>query len=123
MNAFGNILWIFLGGGIFIFLQYLIGGLILCLTFIGIPFGLQAFRLAGLSLAPFGKEVVYAGSQTGCIAGFLNILWIVVGGVWIALTHVVFAVLMALTLIGIPFAMQHMKLATFAFTPFAYQLR
>ncbi|EMR02857.1 YccF domain-containing protein [Cesiribacter andamanensis] len=123
MNTVGNILWIILGGGIFIFLEYLIGGLLLCLTIIGIPFGLQAFRLAGLSLTPFGRQLLHDGSQTGCLATSMNILWIVVGGVWIALTHLLFAVLMALTIIGIPFARQHMKLAAFAFTPFGYQIR
>lgn len=123
MNALGNILWILLGGGIFIFLGYLIGGLILCLTIIGIPFGLQAFRLAVFSLFPFGKELVSGERQGGCLATLMNIIWILVGGIWIALTHVVFAILLAITIIGIPFASQHMKLAAFSFTPFGYQIR
>ena len=123
MNTIGNILWIFIGGGIFIFLEYLLGGLILCLTIVGIPFGIQAFRLAALSLTPFGKEVVQAQQSQGCLSTLMNIIWILVGGIWIALTHVIFAVLMAITIIGIPFARQHVKLAAFSFTPFGYQIR
>lgn len=123
MNTLGNILWIIIGGGIFIFLEYLIAGLLLCLTIIGIPFGIQAFRLAGLSLTPFGKEVVQERSSEGCLATIMNIIWILVGGIWIALTHVIFALLMAITIIGIPFARQHMKLAAFSFSPFGYTIR
>lgn len=123
MNTLGNILWIVVGGGIFIFLEYLIGGLLLCLTIVGIPFGLQAFKLAGLSLVPFGKEVVPAERGHGCLSTSMNIIWILVGGIWIALTHVVFALIMAITIIGIPFARQHMKLAALSFSPFGYDIR
>lgn len=123
MNTLGNILWIILGGGIFIFLEYLIGGLLLCLTIVGIPFGLQAFRLAFLSLTPFGKEVVRQEGSGGCLSTGMNIIWILVGGIWVALTHVIFAVLMAITIIGIPFAKQHVKLAAFSFTPFGLAIR
>lgn len=123
MNTLGNLLWIVIGGGIFIFLEYLIGGLLLCLTIVGIPFGIQAFKLAGLSLTPFGKEVVAAERAQGCLATVMNIIWILVGGIWIALTHVIFAVIMAITIIGIPFARQHVKLAAFSFTPFGYKIR
>lgn len=118
MNTLGNILWIILGGGIFIFLEYFIGGLLLCLTIVGIPFGIQAMRLGLLSLFPFGKKVTAGEGADGCLSTLMNIIWIVVGGIWVALTHVLFAVLLAITIIGIPFARQHMKLAAFSFTPF-----
>lgn len=123
MNTIGNILWIILGGGIFIFLEYFIGGILLCFTIIGIPFGLQAFRLAFLSLTPFGKEVTSSSKSEGCLSTLMNIIWILVGGIWIALTHILFAVIMAITIIGIPFAKQHMKLASFSFTPFGREIK
>ena len=114
----GNILWIILGGGILICLEYLISGLLLCLTIIGIPFGVQCLKLAFLGLVPFGKDVVDKESYTGCLAVFMNVLWILLGGIWIALTHIIFAVLCAITIIGLPFAKQHIKLASLALTPF-----
>lgn len=123
MKMLGNILWIILGGGIFIFLEYLIGGLLLCLTLVGIPFGIQAFRLAFLSLTPFGKEVVQQEAGRGCLSTLMNIIWILVGGIWVALTHIIFAVIMAITIIGIPFAKQHIKLAAFSFSPFGLAIR
>lgn len=123
MNTLGNILWIILGGGIFIFLEYLIGGLLLCLTIIGIPFGIQAFRLAFLSLTPFGQTVTSSSKSEGCLSTLMNIIWILVGGIWVALTHILFAVIMAITIIGIPFAKQHMKLASFSFTPFGRDIK
>lgn len=123
MNTLGNILWIILGGGIFIFLEYFIGGLLLCLTIVGIPFGIQAMRLGILSLFPFGKKVTPGEGADGCLSTLMNIIWIVVGGIWVALTHVVFAIVLAITIIGIPFARQHMKLAAFSFTPFGREIR
>ena len=114
----GNILWIILGGGILICLEYLISGLLLCLTIIGIPFGVQCLKLAFLGLVPFGKEIVDKESYTGCLAIFMNVLWILIGGIWIALTHVIFAILCAITIIGLPFAKQHIKLASLSLTPF-----
>jgi len=118
MSILGNILWITLGGGIFIFFEYLLGGLMLCLTIVGIPFGLQCMKLGFLGLVPFGKEVVVQESAAGCVAIVMNVLWIVLGGIWIALTHLIFGLFMAITIIGIPFAKQHLKLASLSLTPF-----
>lgn len=123
MKTAGNLLWAILGGGIIIFFEYLISGLLLCLTIVGIPFGLQAIRLAVLSLWPFGRELVYEEKMEGCFPTVMNIIWILLGGVWIAVTHVILAIIMAITIIGIPFAKQHMKLAGFAFSPFGLQVR
>ena len=123
MSILGNILWIVLGGGIIIFLEYLIAGLILCLTIVGIPFGLQCFKLAFLGLVPFGKQVRSGEGATGCLATIINVFWILIGGIEIALTHLIFAVLCAITIIGLPFAKQHMKLAAFALMPFGRQIR
>ncbi|MBC7919919.1 MAG: YccF domain-containing protein [Ferruginibacter sp.] len=123
MNTIGNLLWIILGGGIFLFLEYLVGGVLLCLTIIGIPFGLQCFKLAFVALLPFGKEIVDRESTSGCLSLVMNVLWILFGGIWIALTHLVFAVLCAITIIGIPFAGQHLKLLSLSFTPFGKEVR
>ena len=123
MSLLGNILWIILGGGIFIFLEYLICGALLCLTIVGIPFGIQCFKLSLLGLFPFGKEVVEKESFGGCLSIGMNILWIMLGGAWIALTHIAFAVLCAITIIGIPFAQQHIKLASLAVVPFGREAR
>lgn len=118
MSLLGNILWIILGGGIFIFLEYLIGGMLLCMTIVGIPFGIQCLKLSILGLLPFGRKVVNTASATGCLATIMNVIWILIGGFWISLTHLIFAGLCAITIIGIPFAAQHLKLASLALTPF-----
>ena len=123
MSVIGNLLWIILGGGIFLFFEYLLGGLILCITIVGIPFGLQCIKLSVLGLVPFGKEIVTTESASGCLSIFMNIIWIIVGGIWISLTHLIFALLLTITIIGIPFAKQHIKFASLALTPFGREIR
>jgi uncharacterized membrane protein YccF (DUF307 family) len=123
MSLLGNLLWIILGGGIFIFLFYLIGGFLLCLTIVGIPFGVQLIKLAFLALAPFGHEVDTTGSAGGFIPILMNVLWWVFGGVEVAIVHLVFALLMAITIIGLPFARQHMKMVMLALVPFGARIR
>lgn len=122
MRLLLNILWIVLGGGFVIALEYLIGGLLLCLTVIGIPFGMQCFKMAGLGLLPFGKDIQDApgSSAIGCA---LNVFWLVVAGIWIFLTHLGLALGLAVTIIGIPFAFQHLKLAMLALAPFGKLVR
>lgn len=122
MSIIGNILWITIGGGIFIFLEYLIGGFLLCLTIIGIPFGYQCFKIALLGLIPFGRKIVNKESSTGCLSTLMNVIWILIGGIWISITHLIFALLCAITIIGIPFATQHIKLASLALTPFGKEI-
>ncbi len=122
MSLLGNLLWIFLGGGIFIFLGYLIGGLVLCATIVGIPFGVQLFKLAVLGLAPFGHDVDTSGSARGFLPILMNVLWWVFGGVEVAIVHLVFALLTAITIIGLPFARQHMKMVLLALVPFGAKI-
>ena len=117
MGTLGNIIWVVFGGFL-IFLEYVVGGAVLCLTIIGIPFGVQSFKLALLALWPFGKRVEYTDSSSGCLSIVMNIIWIFVGGIWIALSHLLFGLLFAITIIGLPFAKQHFKLMALAFTPF-----
>jgi len=125
MNLLLNILWATLGGGFVIALQYLLGGLVLCLTVVGIPFGLQCFKLAGLSLLPFGKEVEQdlQAPGSGIIGMLMNLLWFVFGGLTTFVSHLTLAFGLAITIIGIPFAMQHLKLAVLALFPFGRKVR
>lgn len=125
MRLLLNLLWIVFGGGIVIFVEYIIGGLLLCLTVVGIPFGLQCFKIAVLGLLPFGREPVSnpAGLVGGTLGLILNIVWILVAGLWICLTHLALALGLAVTLIGIPFAFQHLKLAFLALAPFGQEVR
>jgi uncharacterized membrane protein YccF (DUF307 family) len=117
MNTLGNIIWLIFGGFIAA-IGYLVGGFLLCLTIIGIPFGLQCFKLGILVLWPFGKKVVSSSESSGCIYLLFNILWIVFGGIWVAITHIVFGFLLFITIIGIPFARQHFKLVEISLMPF-----
>jgi uncharacterized membrane protein YccF (DUF307 family) len=121
MQLLLNVLWIVFGGWI-IWLEYMLGGLLLCLTVVGIPFGMQCFKMAGLGLLPFGKDIVDApgASPIGCI---LNVFWIVVAGIWICVSHLAIALGLVLTIIGIPFAIQHVKLAMLALAPFGKLVR
>ena len=121
MNALGNILWLILGG-ILVALMYYAAGILLCITIIGIPFGLQSLKLGMLALWPFGKKVETKPGQPGCLSTFMNILWFIVGGIWICLSHVFLGVIFYITIIGIPFGKQHFKLAHIALTPFGREI-
>lgn len=115
MSILGNILWFVLGGFIPTIL-WAVAGLILCVTIIGIPFGVQCFKLAGLSAFPFGRDVIIG--QFGAFGLIGNILWILIAGWELAITHIVLGLLFYITIIGIPFGRQHFKLARLAFVPF-----
>ena len=117
MNFIGNILWIVLGGFL-ISMYYAIMGLLFCLTIIGIPFGMQLFKMAGLALWPFGHDVTPGPSDTGCLNILMNVIWIVFGGIEIALAHVTLGIAFCITIIGIPFGLQHFKMALLALVPF-----
>nr|NQU90563.1 YccF domain-containing protein [Bacteroidota bacterium] len=117
MNTLGNLIWLIFGGFL-IALEYVIASLLLMITIVGIPFGVQTLKLATLALWPFGKTAVSRPATTGCLYTIMNIIWIFIGGIWIALTHVAFGLLLFITILGIPFARQHFKLATLALTPF-----
>ena len=122
MSILGNLLWIIFGGFL-ISIEYIISGLIMCLTIIGIPFGIQSIKLGLLALVPFGREVVDHPTGSGFLRTIFNIIWFFIGGIWICLTHLFLAILLAITIIGIPFAKQHAKLATLALTPFGKDIR
>ncbi|MFT5596431.1 MAG: uncharacterized membrane protein YccF (DUF307 family) [Flammeovirgaceae bacterium] len=117
MKIIGNIIWLIFGG-LITALEYLISSVLMMITIVGIPFGIQTLKLAGLALWPFGKKVVTHERSNGCLYIIFNVIWILVGGIWISLTHVLFGALLFITIIGIPFAKQHFKLASLALTPF-----
>jgi Predicted membrane protein len=117
MRLLGNIIW-WIFGGLMIAIEYFIGGLVLCVTIVGIPFGYQTMKLGLYALFPFNQTVVKDNKSIGCLSAIMNVLWFIVGGVIIVLTHLFWGVLLAITIIGIPFARQHFKLMSFALTPF-----
>ena len=122
MSLFGNIVF-FVFGGFLIFLGYVLGGIILCLTIVGIPFGFQCFKLAGGVIAPFGRDVFETEPPGGTLSLILNIIWIILPGLELALMHLLLALVFALTIIGFPLAVQHMKLVKVALLPFGHRMR
>ena len=121
MNFIGNLFWLVFGG-LAAALGYIFGGFVLCISVVGIPWGLQCFKIAGLVLWPFGKKVVSAGGGTGCLSLFCNLIWLICGGLYTAFIHLVFAFILFITIIGIPFARQHMKLFEISLMPFGKQV-
>lgn len=117
MSFLGNLVWIIFGG-LVMSIAYFLLGLFYCITIIGIPVGLQLFKIASLSLCPFGRAVTERNGSMGCWSIFLNILWIVFGGVEMAMSHVVVGLFFCITVVGIPFGLQHFKLALLALMPF-----
>ena len=135
MKFLGNIIWL-ICGGLITAVEYLISSLLLMVTIIGIPFGLQTLKLGMLALWPFGSQVVDLPQSSGCLSFLMNVIWFFIGGIWIflslimnviwifiggfwiCLTHLFFGLLLCITIIGIPFGRQHFKMAALALTPF-----
>lgn len=117
MNILLNIIW-FVFGGVMIAIEYAISSVLMMLTIIGIPFGLQTLKLAVVALWPFGTKIVDGGWPSGCLAGLMNVIWWFVGGIPIALTHLGWGLLFSITIIGLPFGLQHFKLMRLALFPF-----
>ncbi|MCJ7446732.1 MAG: YccF domain-containing protein [Bacteroidales bacterium] len=117
MKILGNIIWLIFGG-IVIAIEYFIGSLVLIITIIGIPFGIQTLKMGALAIWPFGRDTRVHERASGCLYILMNVLWLICGGIWIALTHALFGMLLCITIIGIPFGMQHFKLTTIALNPF-----
>jgi len=119
MSFLGNLLW-FLFGGLINGLSWFLSGCLWCITIVGIPVGVQCFKLAALSFFPFGKDVVYEG---GTVSFLLNLIWILVSGIPLAVEHVVMGLVFCITIIGIPFGLQEFKLAKLALMPFGAVIR
>jgi len=121
MRTVGNLLWLILAG-FWLAVGYATSGLMLCLTVIGIPFGVQALKLAGFTLWPFGRKVVEAPGGSGCLSVTFNILWLVFFGWELFLGHVVSGLLLCATIVGIPFGIQAFKLSVLALWPFGQEI-
>ena len=122
MSLLGNILWLIFGG-LIAGLGYIIGGLLLCVTIIGIPFGVQSIKIGFATFAPFGKEVVERDDADSILRILFNVAWIVLFGWEITVAHLLSALVLTITIIGIPFAKQHIKLIPLALLPFGRDLR
>lgn len=112
-----NVIWLIFAG-IELAIGYIIGGLVMMITIIGIPFGIQAFKLAGFALWPFGRAVVPAPESSGVLSAIGNILWVILVGWWLALGHVIFGLVLCLTIIGIPMGIASFKMTSMALWPF-----
>lgn len=121
MNVILNIIWVVFGG-LMIAVEYAISSVLMMLTIIGIPFGLQTMKLAILALWPFGTQISNESWPSGCLAGIMNVIWWFVGGFVIALTHLGWGLLFCITIVGIPFGIQHFKLMKLALLPFGTTL-
>lgn len=121
MKIILNLLWLIFGG-LATTIEYLISSVGLMITIIGIPFGLQTLKIGILALWPFGKQVTPSETSNSCLSLLMNIIWIFIGGIWICLTHLLFGVLLYITIIGIPFGTQHFKLAALALSPFGKKI-
>lgn len=122
MSTLGNLIWLIFGG-LIAALGYIIAGLLLCLTIVGIPFGMQSVKIGIASLAPFGKEIVENNNANSPLRVIFNIVWLVLFGWEIAIAHLVSALILFITIVGIPFGKQHIKLIPLALFPFGRELR
>lgn len=117
MNVLLNIIWIVFGG-FMIAIEYVLSSVAMMITIIGIPFGIQTLKLAQVALWPFGTDISNNGWPSGCLAGIMNVIWWFLGGFVIALSHLAWGLIFCITVIGIPFGMQHFKLMMLALFPF-----
>ena len=122
MNFLGNLIWLIFGGFV-IAIEYFIASILLFITIIGIPFAFQTMKLGALALWPFGQHAYIESPGGGPIGCLLNIIWLIFGGIWIALTHLGLGILFSITIIGLPFGVQHFKLASLALSPFGKTVR
>ena len=121
MKFIGNLVWLTLGG-LLTAVMYWIVGCILLMTIIGIPFGIQLFKIGRFALWPFGHDFISANTPTGCLQIFFNVIWFLLGWWEIALTHLIFGILLCCTIIGIPWGLQHFKLAIGSLLPFGKEI-
>jgi uncharacterized membrane protein YccF (DUF307 family) len=121
MRLVGNIIWLLLAG-LWLCIAYAIAGVLNCITIIGIPFGIQAFKLAGYSLWPFGRMVVHRPERDVALGCLGNAVWLLLGGFWLALAHLFTGLLLCATIIGIPLGIADFKLAGLALAPFGKQV-
>jgi uncharacterized membrane protein YccF (DUF307 family) len=115
-----NMTW-FLLGGVIIALEYIIASILMILTVFSIPFAKETLKIGSLNSGPFGKRV-YRKKQFGQPSLLVNIIWILFGGLWIAISHVILGIAFSITIIGIPFAQKHFRMASVALSPFGAKI-
>ncbi len=116
IRFFLNTLWLIVGGGLVLAIGYGVAALICFALVVTIPFGIASLRLAAYTLWPFGRTVI-ENPAAGVASGIGNVIWAVVAGWWIALSHVIAGIGLCITVIGIPFGIAHLKLVPVAFWP------
>jgi uncharacterized membrane protein YccF (DUF307 family) len=121
MKLVGNIIW-WIFGGLVTAIEYFVASVAMMVTIVGIPFGLQTLKIGMMTLMPFNTSIKEKEKSNGFISLIMNIIWFFVGGIWITLTHVIFGILLTITVIGIPFAKQHFKLAAISLSPFGKEV-
>lgn len=121
MKAIGNIIWLVFAG-IWLAIGYLVAGMLNFITIIGIPFGIQAFKLAGYALWPFGRAVIRKPHTDVSISTLGNVIWFFFGGWFLTLAHLFTAVLLLVTIVGIPLGIANIKMAGLALAPFGKQV-
>ena len=122
MKGIGNILWLILGGLVAAMIYFLVGVVLFC-TIIGIPFGIQLFKLGEYALWPFGRELVNKPGEPGCVSVVMNLLWILLGWWEVALVHLVCGLVFCITIVGIPFGLQHFRMGLQSVFPFGKEVR
>ena len=120
MKTIGNIIW-FILCGVWLAIAYVLAGLLACITLIGIPFGIQSFKLAGYVAWPFGRTLTESPGHRFS-KGVMNIIWIIVGGLWLAIGHILFGIVLCITILGIPFGIKNFSMAKLAMFPFDYAI-
>ena len=119
MRIILNLLWLIFGG-LLSALGWIVTGCLWCITLVGIPVGMQCFKLASISLNPFGKEIVY--ENEGPVSLLLNILWIIFGGIEMAIGNAIIGAILCITIVGIPWGKQYFKIAKLSLMPFGAQV-
>ncbi|GAA1793061.1 YccF domain-containing protein [Agromyces lapidis] len=120
MNTLLNIIWLVLSG-IWLFLGYVLAGVVMCILIVTIPWGIASFRIAGYALWPFGRTVVQKPTS-GAWSFIGNIIWVILAGWWLALEHLVAGVLLCITIIGIPLGIANFKLVPVSLAPLGKEI-
>lgn len=121
MKLLGNIVW-WIFGGLATAIEYFVASVAMMVTIVGIPFGLQTLKIGMMTLMPFNMTIKEKPKANGFVSLLMNIIWFFVGGIWITLTHILFGILLTITIVGIPFAKQHFKLAAISLSPFGKEV-
>lgn len=121
MNVILNVIWLIFGG-IWLALGYVLAGVICCLLIVTIPFGIASFRIAAYAIWPFGRTIVDRGGRASTLSTLGNVIWIVVAGIWLAIGHVLTAIPMFLSIIGIPLGIANLKMIPVSLTPLGKEI-